>query len=77
MTKFGGARRHWSEPQRQRAADAVLDAREAAKLAELESEFDRKPGDTSDLPPWSQVSPGVPVVTRQAELDQLEGDETD
>jgi hypothetical protein len=61
---------HWSARQRELADDAVLDAREAWRESENQPPPPPLP-DTSDLPPWSQACPGVPVVSRQAQLDQI------
>lgn len=66
-----GAGYHWSDAQRQAAADAVLDAREAATLAEAEAQFPHEPADLSGIRPWSEEAPGVLVAVRQAELDAM------
>src|ERR1700730_14197544 len=62
---------HWSAAQREAALNATLDAREAWRISMCEPEFTPQSPDTSGIPLWSEVCPGVPVGIRQADLDEL------
>lgn len=62
---------HWCVTQRRVADDAVLDALETAKLAEIEAEFRRPPGHTTGIEPNSTARPGRAVSDAQRELDRL------
>lgn len=62
---------HWSTAQRHIADDAVLDAREASRLASLDAEFRQLAGDVTGIEPNAIARPGRAVSDAQQELDQI------